>query len=204
MVLSLETRSPAERAQGPTVEALFDLFPALVGFLRGRGLGAEEAQDLAQETLWAAWESRDGYRQEASLKTWVFGVAKKKWLEWRRNRGRLKRDGIELALAEDTDGEEVGVTLESGDPDPEAAMLARERYELVRSSLATLPREMSAALVLHVEQERSYKEIAALLRSNVNHVSSLIYQARQKLRRAAQAGMAEAGMADRGSRHGGA
>ncbi len=204
MVSSLETQNPAEHARGPTVETLFDLFPALVGFLRGRGLGAEEAQDLAQETLWAAWESRDGYRREASLKTWVFGIAKKKWLEWRRNRSRLKRDGIELALAEETDGEEVGVTLESGDPDPEAAMLARERYELVRSSLSTLPREMSTALVLHVEQERSYKEIAALLRSNVNHVSSLIYQARQKLRRTELTVLPDTGIPDRGSRHGGA
>jgi len=172
------------RAEAVTIEELWQLFPYLAGVLNRRGLSTEEAEDIAQETLYAAWQNRDGFRQDAGLSSWVFGIAKKKWLQWHRDRRRLKRDGIEVEVSEYASEGAMGAVLVSADAGPEERLMAKERYLAVRRTLPTLPKDMSTALVLHVHQGRSYKEIATLFRSDVNHVSSLIYQARQKLRRA--------------------
>ena len=173
-----------ERTDAVTIEELWQLFPSLAGVLCGRGLSQQEAEDLAQETLYTAWKSLDRFRRDALLSTWVFGIAKKKWLQWHRDRRRLKRDGIEVEVTEQLGETVTGTLLAADEAGPEERLLAKERYRAVRDTLPTLPRDMSTALLLHVHQGRSYKEIASLFRSDVNHVSSLIYQARQKLRRA--------------------
>lgn len=38
----------------------------------------DEAEDLVQETLLAAWRSRDGFRGDASERTWLIGILKHK------------------------------------------------------------------------------------------------------------------------------
>lgn len=162
---------------------LRELYAPLVAFLRGLGLSSEDAEDLAQESLLAAFRNRHSFRGEAKLSTWVFGIAKRQWLQWRRRERRRERQSVRIEPVEEHGPRAQVTVLESGLPRPDEVALARERHRVIRQAMASLPSPMADALLLYAQDGRSYKEIAALLRSDVNHVSSLIYQARQKLRR---------------------
>ena len=48
----------------------------------------QDAEDLVQETLLAAWRGRDGYEGRASMRTWLYRIATNRCLNALRDRGR--------------------------------------------------------------------------------------------------------------------
>ena len=60
--------------------------PLLYGYVR-RMIGDQNAvEDVMQETFMAAWRQIDGYRGEATLKTWLFRICERKVSDSRRLR----------------------------------------------------------------------------------------------------------------------
>ncbi len=167
-----------------TQEQLWKFFPGLVAHFRGLGLKPEDAQDVVQDAMVAAVQKLDTFRGEAALSTWLFAIAERQCLLfWRRARAQ-KRSGIEIPAVDSREEGEPGVVLADRSADPEEQSLDRERYDAVRGEIAKLPGRMREALVLFVYCGHPYKEIASRLQRPVNEISSLIHQARQKLRRA--------------------
>jgi RNA polymerase sigma-70 factor (ECF subfamily) len=62
-------------------------------------LGEVSGEEVAQEVFLTAWESLPKFRQEASLATWLTGIAKYKCIQALRNRGR--RQLLVHTVAED-------------------------------------------------------------------------------------------------------
>jgi RNA polymerase sigma-70 factor (ECF subfamily) len=48
----------------------------------------QDAEDLVQETLLAAWRGREGFEGRASMRTWLYRIATNRCLNALRNRGR--------------------------------------------------------------------------------------------------------------------
>jgi RNA polymerase sigma-70 factor (ECF subfamily) len=153
------------------------LHPKLIAMFRRAGASSEEARDLAQETLLQAHRGLASFHEHSRLDTWVCSIAKHVWLHHWRARGRQKRR---------LEGTSPGTSAASPEPkersfDPEDRLIARDMIDHARRAIAALPEAMRRALLLHVHGHK-YRAIAVLLGVNENHVSSLIHQAREKIR----------------------
>ena len=176
----LSGRKGPSRRRGITEEDYYRLHPKLVGLFRRRGVPPEDARELAQDTLLQAYKNLASFEDRAAFDTWVLSIAKNRWLHHRRDKARMKRSAEEIPL--DVAASSGHVPTVNGH---EARVIARDLLSRVRQSMRRLPEAMRQALLLHADGHK-YREIASLLGVNVNQVSSLIHQARAKLRREAR------------------
>jgi RNA polymerase sigma factor (sigma-70 family) len=119
----------------------------------------EAAEDLAQETLIAAWKSRDQLTALEKLKPWTTSIARNICLNWSR---RHYREQSHLLYSIDS-GES---SFEDELQDEVNLELELDRYELAKlldQALALLPGETAQMLVEHYIKESSQAEIAELM-----------------------------------------
>jgi RNA polymerase sigma factor (sigma-70 family) len=128
----------------------------LLQFFQRRVYDPETAVDLMAETFAAAFRDRRAFRGEDPT-AWLFGIARHQLSAYYRHgaveRRALARLGVERRAL--TDGELERIEQLAG--------TAELRDEVARA-LAELSDEHRAALELRVVQERSYDEVARLLR----------------------------------------
>jgi RNA polymerase sigma-70 factor (ECF subfamily) len=80
------------------------------------------------------------------------------------------------------DGTAVIETV-SSEPSPLGAVISKEERAKVRDAIARLPENYRVPLVLRYYSELSYEEIAQQLDVERNNVATLIFRAKQELRR---------------------
>jgi RNA polymerase sigma-70 factor (TIGR02960 family) len=160
-----------------------------------RMLGSfQDAEDALQETLLAAWRDLAGYEGRASLRTWLYKIATNRCLNARRSAGR--RPVMEWNLPgvvppEPTRlGEIVWLEpfpddrLENVPPGPEARYEQTESISLAFvTALQALPPRQLAVLVLRDVLGFPASEVAAMLGSTVESVTSALKRARAGMRR---------------------
>lgn len=124
---------------------------AAVGrFLYSGGAAASEVDDLVQETFFRAFRALDGWRAEASFRSWLLTIG-----------GNLLRDefrkrkGRRMLSLEDRDLPDHS--------DPHAELAAAEAEERIRAGLASLPRLQREVFLLRVQEGSDYEAIAAAL-----------------------------------------
>ena len=149
---------------------------------------AGDAADAAQEAFVKAYRSLRSYRGESSFSTWLCAIA----VNLARNRLRQVRSrGRRPAVSLDEAGPNGEEPLVERMPSPQATPGEEAEREdlrrLVRQSIAELPPDFSAAMVMRDVESMSYEDIAAALRCSLGTVKSRIARARamvaQKLRR---------------------
>jgi len=160
-------------------------YGALCFFVR-YGFTREEGLDLAQETFVKVWSGLDGFRRDASFRTWLFQIMTN--LAQNRIRGRraLKRDAPELSLEEVTE-RQLAVAAAPGVRHGDAAspldgVLADERSRLAHEAMAELAPQMRRCMTMRVDQELGYTEIADVLGISVGAVKAHLFQGRQQLK----------------------
>lgn len=113
----------------------------------------EGIEELVQDTFVRAFGSLDSFRNESSLRTWLFTIERNLMLDRRRAE---KRDRETVPI------EETDRVSEYGALD---ALIAAEVQERVRRSLDGLSPMQREVFALRVQQGLSYKEIAAIVNS---------------------------------------
>ncbi|HPF36261.1 MAG TPA: RNA polymerase sigma factor [Candidatus Krumholzibacteria bacterium] len=139
-----------------------------------RMLGShEEAQDICQDTFLKLVETAPRYRAEGKFRSWLFRIA------GNGARNRLRRRKVLRWL-----------TLDSGHaehPHPAADALTdlarREDAARVRAALSRLPDRQRQALVLRLDHDLSYQEIADAMGASFSSVQMLLHRAVTALRR---------------------
>jgi RNA polymerase sigma-70 factor (ECF subfamily) len=117
------------------------------------------AEDLAQETLIAAWKSRDQLTSLDKLEPWTTSIARNVCLNWSR---RHYREQSRMAYSIDGDDEPYEKELQ----DETNLELDLDRYELATlldRALALLPADTAQMLVEHYIKESSHTEIAEMM-----------------------------------------
>jgi RNA polymerase sigma-70 factor (TIGR02960 family) len=163
-----------------------------------RMLGSiQDAEDVLQETLTAAWQGLGGFEERASIRTWLYRIATNRCLNARRSAGRRPAKEWDIGEYEPPEPTRLGeiVWLE---PFPDALLegvmdvpLGPEaRYEQAESmslafvtALQVLPPRQLAVLVLRDVLGFHANEVADMLDSTVDSVNSLLKRARAGLRR---------------------
>ncbi len=159
---------------------------------------SQDAEDAVQETFLAAWQGIAGFEARASVRTWLYRIATNRCLDALRSaRRRPALDVFPTTLAavpEPTSSSEViwlepypDVLLDElidQAPGPEARYEAREAISLAFvSALQLLPPRQRAVLVLRDVLGFRSKEVAAMLESSEESVSSALRHARATLHR---------------------
>jgi RNA polymerase sigma factor (sigma-70 family) len=140
----------------------------------------EEAEDVAQEVFVEVFRTVGNFRGEASLATWLYRLTTSRALKKERDRKRKKRFAFMTTLFGD-DGEA------SHDPPdfqtPETTLEASEQTRQISQAVQGLAESQKIAFALHYQEELSYQEIAAVMETSVSAVESLLFRARQTLRK---------------------
>lgn len=154
-------------------------FQPIVAFFIGRGFSVEEGRDLAQETFLRVFKQMDSFRGESSPESWLFQIASNLYKNTIRTRQTQKRDALEVPLSELPGGLDAATEERS---DSLVTVLTGERKRVLRAALRDLPPQMRRCVILRVEHDLKYREIAQLMGVSIETVKAHLYQARQHLR----------------------
>ncbi|GIF46054.1 RNA polymerase ECF family sigma subunit [Asanoa ferruginea] len=153
-----------------------------------RMLGSiQDAEDILQETLLAAWQSLHGYEGRASLRTWLYRIATNRCLNARRSASRRPAKEWDVPNVERPEPTRLGevVWLE---PIPDVLLGPEDRYEQSESvslafvtALQTLPPRQVAVLILRDVLGFHAAEVAEMLDRSVESVKSALKRARAAL-----------------------
>ena len=132
------------------------------------GGNAMQAEDWTQESFVRAFSRLEGYRGEASFRTWLGAVAMSVILT---GLGRVRRD--RSVLVPESESAAAGVSQEPADV---ALRLA------VTQAIDELPDLLRSAFVLHEVEGFPVAEIAAMLDVPVGTIKARLFRAREKLR----------------------
>ncbi len=146
------------------------------GALRRFGLGAGDADDVAQEVFLRAWRGLDRFQERSSFSTWLYRIA---FNEAQRRLARRTLPRAEPA----PDGEDPVVSLpESLEAGPDARALAREFQRKLEDALDQLPQEWRAAVVLRDIEGLSTHDAAEVAGVGEAAFKSRLHRGRMQLR----------------------
>jgi len=156
-------------------------------FFEKRGFSVDDCHDLTQETFIRVYKGVETFRREARFETWLFQIAAHTFQKALRYQSARQRAGQHVSWEGTAEREQVG--LNEGEPSmfsskrsPIDEVLEKERAELLRRAVEQLPEQMRKCVMLRVDQELSYQEIAVVLRLSVETVKAHLHQARQRLK----------------------
>ncbi len=163
---------------------LFDRYtPRLINFayrfLHSRG-GAE---DVIQETFVRIYKGKDRYDTERLFRPWVFAIASRLISNCLRDTKRHQEMALETnticgekkSLAEMLPDNSILMPLDLSEQN--------ERSETVRHAVDGLPDKQRLALLLCRFEGMSYNDISHVMNTSVSAIESLLFRARQSLKR---------------------
>lgn len=127
------------------------------------------AEEILQDTLLAVWRSAGAYKGESSVRSWLYGIAR------RQAHNSLRRVKPPLV-----DGAALEV-LRGPAPGPETLALAGETRESLAAAIDDLSPPLRGALMLVLVHELTYQEAAEVLNVPIGTVRSRLNNARRAL-----------------------
>jgi len=129
-----------------------------------------EAEDIAQDTFFRAYEGIAAFRGDAKFSSWLYRICYNLCLN---HLERKKRNPGDHPLPEML-------------ADPVARLpeqlIAKEQQELVQRALSCLPQEFREVIVLYHTGQLSYEEIATLQGLPIGTVRSRLHRGREELK----------------------
>jgi RNA polymerase sigma-70 factor (ECF subfamily) len=155
----------AKRGDRAAFGLLVERYQAALARVATSRLGdAEAADDMVQETFFAAFKSRQTYDEQYAFRTWLWTILLN---QCRRHAGKLARAPRHQSLegASDEDVDPIELAAAPTDPQPAALslLLARERREQLDALLARLTDVQADALRLRFFGGLQFQEIAACM-----------------------------------------
>ena len=160
-----------------------------------RMLGSvQDAEDVLQDTLLAAWQGLPGFEERSSLRTWLYRIATNRCLNARRAAARRPAKEWDIPGVEPPEPTRLGevvwlepypdTLLDEGPPGPEARYEQAEAISLAFvTALQVLPPRQVAVLLLRDVLGFHAQEVAGLLGTSVESVTSALKRARAGLQR---------------------
>ncbi len=157
------------RGEREALHAFYERYRRRVFSLIARIVGAQDAEELAQEVFLRAFRGLPKFRGDAQLSTWMYRLAVNAALSYAtRTQARQKRDL----------GDEALIALPAEDaPATDPRLRAR-----LQKALGELPAGYRAVLVLHDVEGLQHEEIATILGCRVGTSKSQLHKARAKMR----------------------
>jgi RNA polymerase sigma-70 factor (ECF subfamily) len=140
----------------------------------------EQVEDLTQEAFIKAFGSLKNFNEEFAFSTWLYKIATNNCIDYIRKR-KLQMYSIDKPV-ESRDSE---YTFELPDDSYEADrdVIADQRTVLLRDAIDKLPEKYRRVILMRHTEEKSYEEIARMLKLPIGTVKAHIFRARELLYR---------------------
>lgn len=159
------------RSDKQAMRSLYERYhDSLLSFLRARGADDATAADTVHEAMLEVWRSAHRYAGKASVKTWMFTIARNKLVDRFRKSARLSFVD-EVPDSQDTQ------------PDPEAISIAASDAKRLRGCLDRLKPAHLSVIRLAFFEDLSYDEIADIEEIPKGTVKTRVFHAKQLLLR---------------------
>jgi RNA polymerase sigma factor (sigma-70 family) len=154
-------------------------------FVTSRNGSISDATEILQEAIIVLWENvrKDRFVLKSKISTYLFGVAKNKWLQELERRKRLQNiDRVQ--------------TQDSGQQSAEQILIEQEMAEIVKSCMVKLSSLCRQILTLYYYEDKPMLEISKLTGlANENVAKSKKYQCKKELEQLVKAALKEGGQA---------
>jgi RNA polymerase sigma-70 factor, ECF subfamily len=145
----------------------------------------ETAEDLSQETFIKVLNNLDRYSPEFKFSSWLFKIANNLTIDHLRRR---RVDTISIEGAPDAVTSEsaraTSIAVVSGNESPLEELESRELGTAIERAIGRLRPEYRACIMLRHVEDKSYEEIAEIVKLPLGTVKTYIHRARQELRTA--------------------
>ena len=140
-------------------------------------LGEPQAvEEVMQEVALVAIKQQAPLTNPAKVAPWLYRLAVRQVLLYRRKQGRQRKLNIRYAEKFQLLGQDTHT------PDPLGWLLAEERRQLVRQALGNLQPKDAEILMLKYTENWSYKQLAEHLGTSHSAIESRLHRARARLR----------------------
>jgi RNA polymerase sigma-70 factor (ECF subfamily) len=162
----------AEQGDRQAFVKVFKYFgPRVKSFLVFKGLTQAAADDVLQEVMLAVWQKASSYDPaKAKLSTWVFTIARYKYID------RLRSEGCRPTETANFDLHESENMLADDE------VLQEQRQDAVQAAIANLPRKHRSVIFLSFVKGLAHSEIAEQLGLPLGTVKSRIRRSFAQLR----------------------
>ena len=145
----------------------------------------ETAEDLSQETFIKVLNNLDRYSPEFKFSSWLFKIANNLTIDHLRRR---RIDTISIEGAPDAVTAEsaraTSIAVVSGNESPLEELESRELGTAIERAIGKLRPENRACIMLRHVEDKSYEEIAEIVKLPLGTVKTYIHRARHELRTA--------------------
>ena len=142
-------------------------------------LNQQDAEDVVQETLIKIWNRRDQWDEIESLEGWALTIARNMALDVLRKQdthlGSVMGPHPFPTIVRDF---QAVISREVKEQ-----MMEKERIAMVRDLMNSLPEKQRTAMQLRDFEDKSYKEIAAIMQISEDQVKINIFRARQFIKK---------------------
>jgi RNA polymerase sigma-70 factor (ECF subfamily) len=163
-----ELISACRRGEARAMEMLYHQYKRRVFGMAHRIVGANDAEEVAQEVFVRVFRGLAAFRGDSALSTWIYRLTVNASLSHVARRGRRQEVAVDDALAEV--------------PAPPAVERDPQLAARIEQALGELPAGYRAILVLHDVEGLSHEECAAILECRIGTCKSQLHKARARMR----------------------
>lgn len=139
----------------------------------------KDAEDISQEVFTTVFLNVRQFKGDSKLSTWIYRITVNKCQELIRSRSRKKRFGFFTSL----ENVETGSSIKANFFHPGVELENKERAAILFAALEKLPENQRIAFTLHKIDGIPYEEIAGIMDTSLSSIESLIFRARQNLKK---------------------
>ncbi len=138
----------------------------------------EQVEDLTQESFIKAFQSLKSFNEEFAFSTWLYKIATNNSIDFIRKR-KLQMYSIDKPVESRDSDFSFELPDETYEADKE--VIRSQRASMLREAINGLPEKYRKVIQLRHMEERSYEEIAKLLKLPIGTVKAHILRARELL-----------------------
>jgi len=135
---------------------------------------ADEAEDVVQDVFIKVYVNLNGYDARLKFSSWIYRIAHNEAVNWLRKNTKYIKESIEQS--------EYLENALSDNKDFSAELDVQADLQKVSVALYNLPAKYKEVMILKFVEEKSYEEIADILKKPVNTIGVLINRARKMIK----------------------
>ena len=151
------------------VQLIKDYKDGLILYLNGIVGNIYTAEELTEDTFVRIITKKPKFRGKSSFKTWLYAIGRNVAIDYLRHASKTSMVYLDDGIADEINLEE--------------SYIKEERKIIIHRALSKLSPDYRQVLWLVYFEEFTNKEAAAVMRRSVHTIETLLYRARQKMKK---------------------